>query len=72
MPVACSFERAVGAIHTSFQAGGIASDLIRSSFDSSVIGLPAASTYRNRRFDPSRRHPIPRAIVLRFPQGGHR
>ena len=43
---------------------------IRSSFASSVIGLPAASTYRNRRFDPSRRHPIPRAILCPLPAGG--
>src|SRR3982751_4195370 len=70
MPVAWSFDRAVGAIQTSFQAGGIASDRIRSSFPSSVIGLPAASTYRNRRFDPSRRHPIPRAIPRPVPTTG--
>jgi hypothetical protein len=43
-PVAWSFDEALGEIQTSFQAGGITSDLIRSSFSSSTMRFARAST----------------------------
>jgi hypothetical protein len=43
-PVACSFALGLGEIQTSFHAGGITSARIRSSFASSAILLPRAST----------------------------
>jgi hypothetical protein len=44
MPVAWSFALGLGEIQTSFQAGGITSDSIRSSFSGSEIRRPLAST----------------------------
>jgi hypothetical protein len=43
-PVAWSFDEALPEIQTSFQAGGITSDSIRSSSFSSEMRLPRAST----------------------------
>jgi len=43
-PVAWSFDEAPAEIETSFQAGGIARDLIRSSFSSSTMRFRRAST----------------------------
>ena len=46
--MACSFAFARGEIQTSFHAGGIASDSIRSIVVAFVTSLPRESTYRNR------------------------
>jgi len=44
MPVACSLAPERGEIQTSFQAGGMTSALIHSSFSASVMRFPRAST----------------------------
>ena len=59
MPVACRWPIGSGQIHTSFQAGGIASVRTRSRISESSIGAPSSSTYENPRPRRTRRSPGP-------------